>query len=76
MAKDFAALWDLLWDLDSYTAPTYTIALDLLEAAIASADLAVAWRDLQLGYLDRWRVGETSAAPLYWAGLAAMGFSA
>lgn len=70
-----AALWDLLWYPDQLVSPTYDIALSILRAAVSGNDLAMSWRDLQLGYLARWRAGDPLAAPIYWAGIAAVGFS-
>lgn len=73
-----AALWDLVWDLslhDVETTPTYRLAMQALQVVSEDSDPALAWRVVQLDQLDAWRAGADAAAPLYWAGIAAVGFS-
>jgi hypothetical protein len=65
-----AALWNLVW-----ATPTYRLALDCLACLTGEEDTASAWRQVQLRQLGAWRDGDPDAAPIYWAGIAAIGFA-
>jgi tetratricopeptide (TPR) repeat protein len=65
-----AALWNLVW-----ATPTYRLALDCLACLTGDEDTASAWRKVQLRQLGAWRDGDPDAAPIYWAGIAAIGFA-
>jgi len=71
-----AGLWDLVWIPPWNTAgqlPTYALAKQAL-AAVRESDPAVSWRAVQLDQLEAWRKGNKNCSPLYWAGIAPIGF--
>lgn len=75
----FAALWKLVWRPPGELVPTRpTRWCSRSSPASASPTSALAWRCCQLNQLAAWRAGERKVevdhAPLYWAGIAPVGF--